>query len=1060
MQKRYAFTLFALLLVTTAFSQRKKKDKNPETPVVVVQPMSVDSLYLGMKWRNIGPFRGGRSVASVGVPGQPMLYYMGGVGGGVWKTEDAGINWKNITDGQLKTSSVGAIAVAASDPNVIYVGMGEHPIRGVMTSHGDGVYKSTDAGKTWKHLGLPASRHIAAVRIHPKNPELVYIAVQGAAYGATGERGIYRSADGGKTWDKILYVDENTGCADLSMDATNPRILYAGMWDHRRLPWQVVSGGKGSALYKSTDGGDTWNKMTKGLPKEMGKVAVSVSPADPERVYANIEAEGEKGGIYRSDDAGKTWIQTTNARVTVARAWYYIEIEADPQNADMVYCINAPVLKSSDGGKTFKPLSTPHGDNHALWINPTNPLNMINSNDGGANVTFNGGASWSTQENQPTAQFYRVIADRQFPYWVYGGQQDNSSVMIANRTSGAGVGWKDWSAGPGGESAFVAFDPDKPDLVYGGSYQGNISVLDKKTGEEKDIMAYPTIGLAELPKDQKYRFNWNAPIVASPQIPSVIYHGANVVLRTKDQGHSWDVISPDLTRNDTTKQLAGGAPFTNEGAGGEVYNTLAYIAASPHRYGVIYTGSDCGLVHMTEDDGQSWQNITPPDLGECLINCIEVSPHDPATAYVVATKYRFNDFASYVFVTNDYGKSWKKIVKGVAPESYVRTLREDPVRKGLLYGGTELGMYLSYDGGENWAPLQLNLPLTPINDLFIRDNDLIAATSGRAFWILDDLSPYQQAQKPFDTEEKARLVTPAKAVRLDGRSPSQPISGFGQNPLGGMAVSYFLPENLDSTTVTLDVLNAAGKVIRSFTNQKDKAFKKYEGGPAPKVMLPSKKGLNRLAWDLRREALPGVNQVFVNGDYRGSLVGPGTYTLKLITDKDTTTTTAILMPDPRLDATLADYAAQQEVLTKTEDAVREIHEAVNTMRNAKTQIEALQTTWKSDTTMKVWQTSGKDLIKKITTWEDDLITPKQQTFQDVINFPNRLNAGLLDLRGRANNHDPRPTEGVEERLAELLAEWNAHKMTMQKIVKEDVAKFNADYEARRLPAVYIQAGGK
>lgn len=1056
MKKCYALTLAALLLCTTAFSQKRKKDNNPETPVAVAQTTPADSLYLGMKWRNIGPFRGGRSVASVGVPGNPMLYYMGTVGGGVWKTEDAGISWKNITDGQLKTSSVGAIAVAPSDPNVIYVGMGEHAIRGVMTSHGDGVYKSTDAGKTWKHFGLPASRHIAAVRVHPKNPDLVYVAVQGAAHGATEERGIYRSADGGKSWDKIFYIDANTGCADLSMDATNPRILYAGMWDHRRLPWQVVSGGKGSALYKSTDGGDTWTKLTTGLPKEMGKVAVSVSPANSERVYANIEAEGEKGGIYRSDDAGKTWTQTSNARVTVARAWYYIEIEADPQNADVVYCMNAPVLKSSDGGRTFRPMGTPHGDNHSLWINPTNPLNMINSNDGGANITFNGGESWSTQENQPTAQFYRVIADRQFPYWVYGGQQDNTSVMIASRTSSAGVGWKDWSAGPGGESAFVAFDPDKPDLIYGGSYQGNISVLDKKTGEEKDIMAYPTIGLAEIPKDQKYRFNWNAPIVSSPQTPSVIYHGANVVLRTKDQGQSWEVISPDLTRNDTTKQVAGGAPFTNEGAGGEVYNTLAYIAASPHRYGVLYTGSDCGLLYVTQDDGKSWQNITPPNLGECLINCIEVSPHDAATAYVVATKYRFNDFASYVFVTNDYGKSWKKIVQGIAPDSYVRTVREDPIRKGLLYGGTELGMYLSYDGGENWKPLQLNLPVTPINDLFIRNNDLIAATSGRAFWILDDLSPYQQAQTPFGTEAKARLVMPAKAIRLDASSPAQPPAGYGQNPATGVSISYFLPENLDSATVTLDVINAAGKVIRSYTNQKDKAYQKYEGGPAPKVLLPTKKGLNRLGWDMRREALPGVNKVFVNGDYRGSLVGPSTYTVKLVTDKDTSTTTATILPDPRLDATLADFDAQQEILTKTEDAVREIHEAVNTMRNAKTQIEALQATWKSDTTMKTWLGDGKDLIKKITTWEDDLITPKQQTFQDVINFPNRLNAGLLDLRGRASTHNPRPTAGAQERLRELLAEWGTYKAAMQTIVNVDVAKFNAEYAARRLPAVYIK----
>lgn len=1056
MKKIYLLLFAGVLLASAGFAQKKNKSKEAETPVV--KTVASDSLYLNLTWRNIGPFRGGRSVASTGVPSNPLVYYMGSVGGGIWKTEDAGLGWKNISDGQLTTSSVGAIAVAESDPNVVYAGMGEHPIRGVMTSHGDGVYKSTDAGKTWKNMGLPASRHIAAVRIHPKNPDIVYVAVQGAAHAATEQRGVFRSVDGGKSWSKILYVDNNTGCADLSMDMTNPRILYAGMWDHRRYPWKVVSGGPGSALYKSIDGGDTWTKLTKGLPEAMGKVAVSVSRANPERVYANIEAEGEKGGVYRSDDGGKSWVQTTNARVTVARAWYYIEIEADPQNPDIVYCINAPLLKSIDGGKTFTTLGTPHGDNHSLWINPTNTQYMINSNDGGANVSLNGGASWSTQDNQPTAQFYRVIADKQFPYSIYGGQQDNSSVMIVNQTTGPGIGWKDWSAGPGGESAFIAFDPEKPDLIYGGSYQGNISVLDKKTGEQKDIMAYPTIGLAETPKNQKYRFNWNAPIVASPQIPSVIYHGANVVLRTRDQGHSWEVISPDLTRNDTTKQEAGGGPFTNEGAGGEVYNTLAYIAVSPHRYGVIWTGSDCGLVHMTQDDGKTWQNVTPPDLGECLINSIEVSPHDPATAYVVATKYRFNDFGSYIFVTTDYGRSWKKIVQGIAPESYARVVREDPVRKGLLYGGTEQGLYVSFDQGASWTPFQLNLPVTPLNDLIIRDNDLIAATSGRAFWVLDNLSALQQVPQPFSTESKAWLVTPGKAIRLDAPSIPKPIPGLGQNPLTGVLVDYFLPNDLDSALVVLDVLDNDGKLLRTYTNQKDKDYQKYEGGPAPKPVLTSKKGLNRIAWDLRREALPGVSKVFVNGDYRGSLVGPGTYKLRLRTDKDTTMAPVVILPDPRLDASPADFAAQQNILTKTEEAVREIHESVNTMRQAKQQIQALEATWKNDTTMRKLLDQGKAVVKKITRWEDNLITPRQQTFQDVINFPNRLNAELLDLRDRAGTHDPKPTRGATEKLDELLTEWNTHKTAMQKIIDEDITQFNTAWRAQQLPAVRVEAG--
>lgn len=1056
MNKCYVLLLSGLCLFGTALAQKKKKDNAPDKQTVL--PAASDSLYQGLKWRTIGPFRGGRSVTSVGVPTNPLLYYMGTVGGGVWKTEDAGLNWTNITDGHLATSSVGSIAVAESDPNVIYIGMGEHAIRGVMTSHGDGVYKSTDAGKTWKHLGLPASRHIAAVRIHPKNPDLVYVAVQGAAHGASEDRGVYRSGDGGKTWQKILYTDPTTGCADLSMDMTNPRILYAGMWEHRRYPWKVVSGGAGSALYKSTDGGDTWTKLTKGLPKEMGKVAVSVSRANPERVYANIEAEGEKGGVYRSDDGGKSWTQTTNARVTVARAWYYIEIEADPRNPDVVYCINAPLLKSNDGGKTFVPVDTPHGDNHSLWINHLHPEYMINSNDGGANVSLNGGKSWSTQQNQPTAQFYRVIADRQFPYWVYGGQQDNTSVMIASRTTGPGIGWQDWAPGPGGESAFIAFDPDKPDLVYGGSYQGNISVLDKKTGEQKDIMAYPTIGLAELPRRQKYRFNWNAPIVSSPQNPTVIYHGANVVLRTRNQGQSWEAISPDLTRNDTTKQDAGGGPFTNEGAGGEVYNTLAYIAASPHRYGVLWTGSDCGFVHVTQNDGISWQNVTPPGLGECLINSIEVSPHDPAMAYVVATKYRFNDFASYVFVTTDYGKTWKKITEGIAPESYMRVVREDPTRKGLLYGGTEQGMYISYNGGASWTPFSLNLPRTPINDLLVHNNDLVAATSGRSFWILDNLSALQQVQEPFVAPAKAHLIAPAKTIRLNAPSLPQAPAGYGQNPPTGVTLDYMLPQNLDSATVTLDVFNANGKVIRSYTNQKDKAYQKYEGGPAPRLTLATKKGLNRLAWDMRREVLPGVSKVFVNGDYRGSLVGPGTYTFRLVADKDTAMATTVILPDPRLDALPADYEAQQYVLSQAEDAVREIHESVTTMRRAKEQIEALQATWKSDTTLKDLMEQGSEIVKNITRWEDNLITPKQSTFQDVINFQNRLNAELLDLRDRAGGHAPLPTHGVTARLTELLTAWEKHRTAMKTIIDNDIARFNTLYRARQLPAVYVPTG--
>ncbi len=1056
--KHFSTLLIFCLAISTLIAQKKiDKIASKAQPAIVAETFNAD-LFKGLKWRNIGPFRGGRSVTCSGVRQNQLTYYMGSTGGGLWKTEDAGISWKNISDGQFKTGSVGAIAVAESDPNVLFVGMGEHPVRGVMTSSGDGVYKSTDAGKTWKNVGLEKTKHIAAVRIHPQNPDIVYVAAQGAVHGPSEDRGIYRTTDGGKTWTKLLYVNENTGCADLSMDMTNPRILYAGFWEHRRLPWVVRSGGAGCALYKSTDGGDTWNKMTEGLPQKMGKVAVSVSRANPSRVYANIESEGDKGGIYRSDDAGKTWTQTNKTRVTVARAWYYIEIETDPTNQDIVYCINAPVLKSIDGGKNFTPLRVPHGDNHCIWINPANGQNMINSNDGGANISFNGGQTWSSQQNQPTAQFYRVIADKKFPYWVYGGQQDNTSVMTPSRNDQAGLGWRDWTEGPGGESAFIAFDPENPELVYGGSYQGNISVLDTKTGAQKDIMAVPNIGIGITPKNQKYRFNWNAPIVVSPQNPKVIYHGGNLVLKTINGGLSWQEISPDLTRNDKTKQEDGGGPYTNEGAGGEVYNTLAYMMASPHKAGVLWTGSDCGLVHVTQDDGKTWQNVTPPNLGETLINSIEVSPHDATTVYVVATNYKQNDFSPQVFVTKDFGKTWNKIVNGIGAEDFARVVREDPVRKNLLYCGAETGLYVSFNGGEQWQKLQLNLPVVPITDLTIRDNDLVAATEGRAFWILDDLGALQQTNTPLSIMGKglgAMVFQPKKTVRFDAPSAPEPLPNLGQNPPTGVILTYNLPKDMDSSTVSLQIMDASGKVIRSYVNQKDKDFVQYEGGPAPKLVIPSKKGINRMAWDMRREPLVGIPKVFVNGDYRGSLVMPGIYKVRLIADKDTATTTAEIIPDPRLTATMADFQAQQDIMFKAEDAVREMHNSVNTMRKIKSQIESLGGIWNDQPEMKQLIEDGKSIIKKITTWEESVISTKQETFQDVINFENKLNAEMLDLRNRADTHDPRPTQGVKDRLGVLQKDWDTQKTIMKQLIDKDLSEFNANYKAKQTSVISL-----
>ncbi len=1046
--------MLALLLFWQPESMYAQKRKNKKDDKQSTQ-LSDSAKFHGLQLRNIGPFRGGRSVAVSGVMQNPQVYYMGSTGGGIWKTEDAGLSWKNVSDGQTKTGSVGAIAVPESDPNIVYVGMGEHAVRGVMTSHGDGVYKSTDAGKTWEHQGLDKTRHISDVLVHPQNPDIVYVAAQGAAHGPGEERGIYKSEDGGKSWRKVLYVDENTGASSLSMDMTNPRILYAGMWDHRRYPWKVQSGGPGSAIYKSTDAGESWKKLTEGLPEKMGKIGVSVSRAMPERVWANIEAE--KGGVYRSDDGGKKWTLVSKDRATRARAWYYTEVFADPQNEEIVYVLNAPMLKSVDGGKTFNPLPTPHGDNHDLWINPRNNQLMINANDGGANISFNGGKSWSTQENQPTVQFYRVITDNRFPYYVYGGQQDNSTVAIASRTTDAGIGWKDWYEVAGGESAFLAFNEEDPRLVYGGSYQGNISVYDHATNMTKDIMSYPVIGLGSTPKDMKYRFNWNAPILVSKHDKQTIYHGANLVLKSLDGGYNWAEISPDLTRDDTTKQGAGGGPFTNEAAGGENYNTLAYLAESPHTAGVLWAGSDDGLIHLTTDEGKSWKNVTPAKAEEGIINSIEVSPHDPATAYATLMRYKFNDFKPYVYKTTNMGESWTSISEGFGAEDFVRVVREDPIRKDLLYAGTEGGMYISYNGGKQWKKFPLNLPVTPINDITFRQNDMVVATSGRGFWILDDLSALQQWNEGL-AEAEMKLFQPKPTYRLDAPQPDEPIPGKGQNPLNGVIVDYFLKEKLPDSVqmMTMEILNAEGEVIREYSNKKDEEFKKYPGGPSPEPVLPAKAGINRFAWDFRTASVPNVPKVFVAGDYSGHVVAPGKYKIRLNLGEKTEMVEATILPDPRLQATEAEYAMQQNMLKTIEQNVREMHQSVNAMRQAKEQVENLNKLLQDMKGKEALLDTGKALITKIENWEQNLIQPKQETFQDVINFPNQLNAELLNLKSRISSHDPRPTEGAKERLEELLAQWDRYKEAMHQIIDVELAAFNQMHLQQDIPAVILQ----
>ena len=1038
---RSALPLIILLTFSLNFSfgQKKKKAQKKEATQLLK--------YNNLNWRNIGPFRGGRSVASTGVLKHPNIFYMGSTGGGVWKTEDYGIHWSNISDGFFNTGTVGAIAVSESDPNVVVVGMGEHAARGVMTSMGDGVYKSEDSGMTWKHIGLDFSRHISNIEIHPSNPDIFFVAVQGAQYGPSKERGVYKTSDGGQTWKKVLYVNDRVGASSLSMDMNNPRILYATMWEHERTPWQMKSGGPSSGIYKSTDGGQNWIKLEKGLPKVIGKSGISVSRANSKIVYLNLEAEGNKSGVYRSEDSGVSWKQINKERIAVTRSWYYMEIFADTQDENKVYVLNAPVLKSIDGGKTFNVISTPHGDNHHLWIHPKNNQLMINSNDGGANITLNAGKSWSTQQNQPTSQFYRVIADAQVPYHVYGGQQDNSAIGILSRDTDSGIDWKDWYSVAGCESAFLAFDPENPQTVYGGCYQGIIERWDRATNSVKEIKEYPELSLGNVPNEFKYRFNWNAPILSSPSNRNTIYHAGNVVFKSHDGGINWEVISPDLTRNNKNQQVLGGTPFTNEAAGGENYNTLMSLSISPHDSNVLWAGSDDGLIHLTQDGGENWENVTPKGLKEGIINSIEVSPHDPATAYVTLMRYKFMDLTPYIFKTKDYGSNWELITDGIKGEhTFVRVVRADPKVPGLLYAGTETGFYISYDEGSYWELFQNNLPVVPINDLYIQDNDLIAATAGRSFWILDDISPIQEQKNV----EGIHLVTPKAGYRIFSRKTSK-NSLQGTNPLSGIILDYYLPKVNDSIELILEILED-NKVIRTYSSEKQK-LTSWPGGPRPREILPKKEGFNRFHWDLRRESLPSVDKVFVYGSYSGSRVSPGDYKAKLKVNEKEKEIEFTVLPNPNLSISNVDFDKQQSLLIKIENSISNVHESVKNMREVQKQLKHYQEYLIKKEAYVSLLRKAKVIEEKLKSWEQNLIQPNQKTFQDVINFHNKLNAEWIYLKEYVDSEDPKVTKGAELRHNDLNIEWKKHKTLLQEIIDKDFREFENQFKSKNVPVL-------
>lgn len=1065
MKKIAAILILSFLLLNTFAQVRPGKNKATQPSAAITGVADTTPHFKPLRWRNIGPFRGGRSVTATGVTSNPLIYYMGTTGGGVWKTFNAGDTWQNISDNYFTTGSVGAVAVSESDPNVVFVGMGEHAPRGVMTSYGDGVYRSTDAGKTWKKMGLDLTRQVAAIRIHPANPDIVYVAAQGAINGPTKERGIYKSVDGGVTWKNVLYVDENTGCADLSMDMTNPRILYAAMWDHRRLPWVIQSGGKGSGLYKSVDGGETWNKIQKGLPKELGKMAVAVSPANPEKVYALVESDTEKdlGGLFVSENAGKSWNLVSKDHRLTQRAWYYIEITADPQNENTIYAFNSPGLKSIDGGKTWTRISGTHGDYHQLWINPKNSQNMIIANDGGAAISFNGGKIWSSEDNQPTGQFYRVNADNRFPYNIYGGQQDNSSVMISSRNVGGySIGENNWSSSAGGESAFIAFDPDSPRYAMGGSYQGTIEVFDQQIRESKLVMVSPIQYQSLQPKDMKYRFNWNAPILNSPNNRRVFYHAANVLFRTEDMGTTWKVISPDLTKHDSAKMGMSGIPYTNEGAGGENYCTISYVTESSKEAGVIWTGSDDGLVYLTRDNGSTWKNVTPEGLGEALVNCIELSPHHNGTAYIATTKYKVNDLSPALYKTTDYGKSWKRINTGIPYGAYTRCIREDDVKPGLLYAGTETGFYISFDGGNSWKQEQLNLPVTPITDLMVHKGNLVASTMGRAFWVLDDLFMLRM----YDTKTAKRFAfyKPANAYRVSGSSvldeldeeneAAPAILTSGINAMGGVPLYYYMPGNNDSINILLTIKDDKGKAVRTFSNKADKSFVKFPGGPPEEPLLPFKQGLNLFVWDMRYQTLPGVPKVFIEGSYKGHKAAPGNYQATLKAGANEQTITFSILPDPRIQASTAGYVSQAAIQQEVDDKVRNIHEMILQLRKVRTQVNDLLALL--DTSKyKALNDEGKKLVRNINTWEDKLVQNKAQSNDDIINYVNRLTADYIFLKGEMDTNIPDITNGQKERLAELNNLWVPLKTEGDDITVKQVNAFNKLYDESGLGKVVI-----
>ena len=1005
-----------------------------------------DNFYKALTWRNIGPFVGGRSAAVTGVSGKPNLYYFGATGGGVWRTTDAGNTYENISDGFFG-GSIGAVAVSEWDNNVIYVGGGEVTVRGNVSS-GDGVWKSEDAGKTWKHMGLPNSRHIPRIRIDPKNPAIVYAAVLGDLFKSSAERGVYKSTDGGKNWRKVLFANADAGAVDLTFDPNNSRILYASTWRVRRTPYSLESGGEGSSLWKSLDSGETWTNISanKGLPKGIwGINGITVSPVNSDIVWAIIE--NNDGGVYKSTDAGATWKLVNSDRSLRQRAWYYTRIYADTQDENTLYVLNVDYHQSKDGGKTFKAFEAPHGDHHDLWIAPENNQRMIIADDGGAQVSFDAGVNWSTYLNQATGQFYRVVTDNAFPYRIYGAQQDNSTVRIAHRTDGYAITDKDWEETAGSESAHIAVDPDNNDIVYGGSYSGLLTRVDHKNKQLRAINVWPDDPMGHGAEDSKYRFQWNFPIFFSPNNHKKLYAASNHLHISTDEGQSWQVISPDLTRNDPNTLKSSGGPITKDNTSVEYYGTIFAAAESPFEPDLIWTGSDDGLVHISRDGGKNWSNVTPAKMPEWMMfNSIEIDPFVKGGAYFVGTKYKSGDYNPYIYKTENYGKSWKLIVNGIPNDYFTRTMRADPNRKGLLYAGTEKGMFISFDDGENWEKFQLNLPQVPITDLTIKDNNLIAATQGRAFWIIDDLTPLHQLNSAL-TSQTVVLYKPQDSYDLGGRR-SRSSKTVGQNRNRGVGVNFYIKDTLSSDAISLSFKDTQGKLIKTYNLKPDKSKNEEK--------LELNEGDNILYWDMM---YPGAERVEGMILWWGSLDGPkavpGTYSVELSVNGKIQSQSFNILKDPRSSASLADLQLKFDFILSVRDKLTETHKALKNIKVIKDQVELLKKSISDKTAQKDLIAFADDLVKRLIVIENNLYQTKSRSGQDPLNYPIKLNNKLAHLSALTSIGDYKPTAQAYDFKNEVTAAIDKELKDLYQIFDNDVKQLNAKVKASGIDLIKI-----